>query len=310
MSHKNKECLRMQAKNQFQKITCLGRSKYEDKIQAGKEYDRLVSSTKSKPAISKQEYINSKIRDKIYSIKTYSTYEKHNNYFIKWVEENYPAKERRTLEQCRQYVPTWLQSRIDKGLSPYTIQTEAAGLGKLYQCAVSEFGVSLPERERGNITRSREYAARDYGFSIEKNQEIINFCRGTGLRRNELENLTKEQLIDRGNGEYALAIRGKGGRYREAPIIGAHKQEIVDRIKASEGRVWERVPSHMDVHGYRSDYATAIYKAYERENIPEKDRYYCRDDRKKEVMDKAAMLEASRALGHNRIDVVAGHYIR
>lgn len=306
MSHKSKVCLKMQAKEAFENITCLGRSKHDDKVRAGREYDRLPAEQRT---MTKQEFINSQIRDKIYSINTYSTYRKHNSYFLEWVESNYPAKERRTLEQCREYVPTWLQSRIDAGLSPYTIQTEAAGLGKLFQCSVNEFGVDLPKRRRDGISRSRGHAVRDYGFSLEKNEKIITFCRGTGLRRDELAHLTKEQLLEKEDGYY-LQIKGKGGRCREAPIIGSHTSEIVERIKSSEGLVWEKIPSHMDVHSYRSEYATAIYRAHAREDIPKEDRYYCREDRKGTIMDKPAMLEASQALGHNRIDVVAGHYIR
>lgn len=301
MSHKNKECLRVQAQKRMSSITCLGRSKHEDKLQASREYDRLDN-----PTMSKQEYINERLRNKIYSINTYSTYEKHNNYFLAYCEQVHGCK---TLTQCRAYVDEWLQSRIDAGLSPYTIKMESAGLGKLFQEPTSNF-IETPARERNCITRSREHVSRDYGFSLDKNAEIINFCRGTGLRRNELENLTKEQLIELGNGDYALAIYGKGGRYREAPIIGPHKDEIVRKIQSSDNKVWDKVPSHMDVHGYRSDYATAIYMAYARDNIPKSDRYCCRGDRKGEVLDKPAMLEASRALGHNRIEVVAGHYIR
>ena len=38
-------------------------------------------------------------------------------------------------------------------------------------------------------------------------------------------------------------------------------------------------------------------------------RYYCRNDLKGVVYDKQAMRIASRALGHNRICVIAGHYL-
>ena len=48
----------------------------------------------------------------------------------------------------------------------------------------------------------------------------------------------------------------------------------------------------------------------ERENIPPKDRDCCRNDRKGQHWDKQAMQKASEALGHNRIDVIAGHYLK
>lgn len=301
MSHKSRKCLKMQSKDVLDQLKCFGRSKYQDKRAAAEEYDCLHPE-----GVSKQEYINTALRPHIYSYRTYGDYVKHINYFLSWCERNYKCK---TLTQCREHVDEWLQERINTGLSAYTLKLEAAALSKLYQEPSSHF-TPTPSRERGAITRSRGYAVRDAGFSLEKNKEIIAFCRATGLRRAELEALTGDQLLEKPEGCY-IAVKGKGGRYREAPVIGSHAEEVAERMRAAgSGKVWERVPSHMDVHSYRSEYATAIYMAYMRDPIPPEDRYYCRGDRKGTVMDRMAMLEASRALGHNRIDVVAGHYIR
>lgn len=303
MSHKNKICLKMQSKQIFDKLVCFGRSKYEDKRAAAAEYDKLPPERRTG---TKQEYINAAIRDKIYSHGTYGDYVKHINYFLKWCEDTYRCK---TLKQCREHVDEWLTLRMDQGLSAYTLKLESAALGKLYQEPTTNF-VPTPDRKRADITRSRRYAQRDYGFSLEKNREIIDFCRGTGLRRSELTNLTGDQLI-LCDGNSFIAVKGKGGRYREAPIIGPHQDKIIDRMqKAGHNKVWTSVPSHMDVHEYRAEYATAIYEAYARDDIPKQDRYYCKSDRRGTVMDKQAMLMASQALGHSRINVVAGHYIR
>lgn len=293
----------MQSKQVFDKLVCFGRSKYEDKKTAAAEYDRLPPEQRTG---TKQEYINAAIRDKIYSHGTYGDYVKHINYFLKYCEDTYHCK---TLKQCREHVDEWLTLRMEQGLSSYTLKLEAAALGKLYQEPTTNF-IPTPDRKRSDITRSRGYKQRDYGFSLEKNKGIIDFCRGTGLRRSELTSLTGDQLILRDGNGY-IGVKGKGGRYREAPIIGPHQDKIIARMRrAGHSKVWESVPSHMDVHEYRSEYATAIYSAYERENIPKEDRYYCKSDRKGTVMDKRAMRMASQALGHSRVSVVAGHYIR
>jgi hypothetical protein len=319
MGHKQKQCLKVQARERFDKLTCFGRSKNEDKKDAGREFDQLVRRGEA-PAMTKQEYINNAIRDKIYSINTYGTYAKHNNYFWEYCEKEHGCK---TLEQCKQYVDEWLQKRIDAGLSAYTISMEKAALCKVYQVDASAF-IDTPERARGNITRSRGAAVRDTGFSLTNNAEIINFCRGTGLRRFELAKLESKDLRFDENNQPYLIVRGKGGRYREAPVVGPHKDEIVAKIQASDGKVWDKIPSHMDVHGYRADYATAIYTAYARDpeelqgqkwynpktRKMENATYHCRSDRKGVAFDKAAMIKASEALGHGRLDVVAGHYIR
>ncbi len=301
MSHKNKKCLKMQSKEVLDSLKCFGRSKYQDKKAADEEYDRLHPK-----GMSKQEYINAALRPHIYSYRTYGNYVKHINYFLKWCEDTYRCK---TLKQCREHVDEWLTLRINQGLSAYTLKLEASSLGKLYQEPTTNF-VPTPDRKRADITRSRGYVLRDVGFSLEKNAEIIAFCRATGLRRAELETLKGSQLLEKTDGYY-IAVKGKGGRYRESPVIGPHAEEVAERMRsAGNGKVWTKVPSHMDVHSYRSAYATAIYCAYARNPIPQEDRYFCRGDRKGTVMDRQAMMLASQALGHSRIDVVAGHYIR
>ena len=202
---------------------------------------------------------------------------------------------------------------------------------------------------------------RDRHFSITNNDELIKFCRGTGLRRGELSELrggelrTKEQIEQEiskieaipepekskedlrrlqvlkdtrlFDSEYYVYVRnGKGGRERLSPIVGKNIEQIVDRIRNTpEGeKVWQHVHKSADIHGYRAEYATAIYKAHARaiEEIPydrvnrgtgrryQSQVYTCRKDEAGKKLDKAAMLICSKALGHNRISVVADNYIR
>ncbi|MCR5595307.1 MAG: hypothetical protein K6G12_05620 [Lachnospiraceae bacterium] len=321
MGYKNKKCLKVQAMEKMKAKTHLGRSKHQDKLNAAEEYDALPFSAKQ--LIGKQDYINDSLRDYIYSNSTYENYEKHNNYFIQWIEENHP--ECKKLDQCYQYVNEWLKLRIDQGLSPDTLALERCAIAKLYGVPATAF-IDIPSKSRSKITRSRNVAKRDYGFSEKNNQEIIHFCEGTGLRRTELEALTKDCLIQTDEG-YSLSPKNtKGGRPRKSPIIGEHIDEIVSRIMNTPDGipVWESIPSHMDVHSYRAKYATAIYNAHARdiESIrnekwlnPKTKRlecavYYCRSDMKGKAYDKAAMLIASQALGHNRISIVAAHYLR
>lgn len=302
MSHKSKKCLKVQAKERFNSFFCLGESKYDVKRSAEQEYkDRHIQD------MTVQEYVNQKLRDKIFSWDTYRTYAKHNNYFLDWCEETYHCK---TLGQCRSHVDEWLQSRIDQRLSSSTIKMEAAALGKLYQEPTTNF-LKTPSRERWSITRSRYDAERDKDFSTSRNADFIEFCRSTGLRRSEVERLKGSQLIERGE-SYFIGVKGKGGRYREAPIIGDHVGDIVDRMKsAGDGLVWPRVPSHADIHSYRAEYAGKIYKAHERDlsSLPRSELYFCRVDMRGTVYDRKAMEIASEALGHTRIDVIAGHYL-
>lgn len=299
-------------------------------------------------------------REKIFSFGTYQSYWKHIKYFIKYIQANYP--DCTTLKSAKKYVNEWLQVRADQGLSAWTVQLEAKALGKLYGIRPDdEKYFQPPKRNRADITRSRGDAVRDRHFSTTNNDELIKFCKGTGLRRGELSELrggelrTKtqieqeiKQIEDRPgkdrtdeetrrlsvlkdtrlfDSEYYVFVRnGKGGRERLSPIVGRNVEQIVERIKSTpEGeKVWQHVHKCADIHSYRAQYATDIYRAHARpiEKIPydkvnkgtgkryQSEVYSCRKDEAGKKLDKAAMLVCSKALGHNRISVVADNYIR
>lgn len=244
--------------------------------------------------------------DYIYSWGTYRTYLKHTCYFVKWAKEKYGCK---TLESCRQYVDEFLLERISQGMSPYTQKLEASALAKIYNCSTKDF-IETETRHRKDISRSRGTKTRDKHFSESKNIEFVNFCKATGLRRSELRTLKKEQLFfDDESKIYFLKVKGKGGRLRSVPVL---TDEAVQMIKNSSDFIFSKVPNGADIHSYRADYCTAVYNKFARDinDIPKKDLYCCRGDLKGIWYDKKAMLIASRALGHNRISVIAGHYIR
>lgn len=127
-------------------------------------------------------------------------------------------------------------------------------------------------------------------------------------------------------GWFIRVRNGKGGRERLSPIIGKNAGQIIERISdtPAEETVWQHIHNSADIHGYRAEYATAIYKAHARaiQDIPydrvnrgtgkryQSDVYTCRKDEAGKKLDKAAMLICSKALGHNRISVVADNYIR
>lgn len=186
MSHQDKKSLIGQADDRLQKMTQagVGRSKHQDKI----------------------DDVDYKY---IYTWKTYQAYIKHCCYFLDWCKENHGCK---TLKQCRQYVPEWIESR--RSLSASTQKLDVAALSKLYR------------RRHGR------------GQKPFKNVE-------TDTRR-------------------------------------------------------------------RADYATKVYQLYARpiESLAHDEIYYCRGDRKGTWLDKKAMLAASKALGHNRISIIASNYLR
>ncbi|MGN0266501.1 MAG: hypothetical protein ACI4D7_02365 [Lachnospiraceae bacterium] len=261
------------------------------------------------PNMSKQEVKNEACRPYIFATQTLNTYKKEVSEFAKYCKSEHGAK---TVVECRTFATEYLQKSLDEGKSVFTVSTQASALGKLYQESYTNF-ITLPQRERANITRSRLDRPSDKHFSGKKNQELVNFCQGTGLRRSELQKLTPEALVIK-NGDYYLKVTGKGGKTRISPIIGPHKAAIVNRIQSTPPscKVWQRVNKHADIHAYRSYYATTLYKSVARDvtNLPASERYCCRKDRAGDVFDRKAMKIVSQALGHNRIEVIASNYLR
>ena len=295
--------------------------------------------------------------DKIFSYNTYKTYWRHIKYYIAWLNSTHPDCS--TLRQARKYVPEWLQIREAENLSAWTIQTEAKALGKLFGITPDDSDYyTPPQRHREDIKRSRTDTKRDQHFSVTNNDELIKFCKGTGLRRSEIEKLiakdlrSRDQLVDRLSAlsskkpgtctlleaseiqaikdalmfdeQHYLFIRGKGGRIRYSPII-VNEQRIVERMQSvqPDNKVWKYVNSNADIHSYRAEYCYSIYSKYAREieDIPydvqmktggkrQSDVYTCRKDEAGKKLDKAALLMCSKALGHNRKEVVVGHYLR
>jgi len=322
-------------------------------------YDRLTGMQAFGES-KKEAVANGAEKDRIFSFNTYKTYWKHTKYFIRYIRENHP--ECTTLKSAKKYANDWLQARMDQGLSAWTIQTEAKALGKLYGIQPGdEDYFTPPKRNREDIRRSRGDKVRDRHFSEANNDELIKFCRGTGLRRSELTALKGKDLVTRArieaetarlesipedrrttleakrleilkdarmfDADYFTHVRsGKGGRERMIPIIGKNAEQIIERMKntPAEEKVWQYVNANADIHGYRAEYATAIYKARARDigDIPydrvnrgtgkrfQSDVYTCRKDEAGKKLDKAAMLICSKALGHNRVCVVADNYIR
>lgn len=354
VNHDGKEGLKMGRKNKsyskdlhrqaYEKLTgmqAFGQSKKEA-VADGTEKDKIFSYNTYQTYWKHTKYFIKWIQEKYPDCTTLKAARRHVN---EWLQSRVDQ-----VDEKGQHLSAW------------TIQTEAAALNKLYQIDKADPDrFQPPKRLRSEIKRSRVATARDRHFSVTNNDELIKFCRGTGCRRAVLEKLEGRDLWSRkemdekissleakGNlspkeikhlatlkdaieifpqQDYFLHHRcDKNGRYRFAPIIGPEKDKIIDRMRNTGQRekVWQYVNSNADIHGYRADYATALYKLYARpvKDIPydrinkgsgkryKSDVYICRGDEAGRKLDRRAMRICSKALGHNRVSVVATNYLR
>lgn len=286
MGHKNKKSLIKQVEEKLLSKLAVGDSKHLDKASGIAE-------------------------EKIYSYGTLDAYLQQCCDFVKSTKAEHSVK---TLEDCRPHVNEYIQNAIDQGKSSYTIKLMASALGKLYDCSSTDF-IPTPERERRNITRSRNPAVRDAHFSEKNNKALVDFCCSTGLRRHELVALTGDCLRQDEKGNYQIFVKkGKGGRSRYAPVTGS-KEQIQNVVslceRAGDGKVFQSVHNAADIHHYRALYAEQIYRSHARpvSALQGSERYICRGSQKGTVYDREALRATSKALGHNRVSVVAEHYL-
>lgn len=269
--------------------------------------------------------------DGIYSFSTARAYQRECMRFAGYVAEKSPAGRFTTLEGAYAYAREYVaQLNADAANSAYSVKLARAAIAKMYGVAGSELGETR-QRSRAEISRGRHrtvisektgkviknHSVRSGRFSEAKHKDLVEFAKATGLRREELRRLRGDRLVER-DGRYFLELRGsidgtKGGKRREVPVREEYAAKVVELCrKAGSERVFEKVPDTLDQHYYRGVYAKELYReALERkqESGAEINPYYCRGDRAGEVYDRDCMAEVSKALGHTRISVIAGHYL-
>jgi len=283
MSHKNKKSLKQQMDQALMAMYAPGRSKHADKATGN-------------------------TRDHIYSMSTLDAYKKHCAAFLDFVRERDPSV--RQLADAGRYADEWIQSRIDAGDSAFTIKLRRAALVKLYQNP-QVVTIDLPERSIGDITRSRNAVTEDRHFSEANNADLVMFCRATGLRRHELAQVTGEDLRILDGVPYVYVRQGKGGKSRLVPVIRNHEAVTAMMLAAGSSLVFDNISGHADIHGYRREYAQAVYDANARplEDLHHEEIYYCRGVKKGTHYDRQALSIVSKALGHNRLSVAAENYL-
>ena len=89
-----------------------------------------------------------------------------------------------------------------------------------------------------------------------------------------------------------------------------NKDEGCEAGREKEKQV--HIPKRCPMHALRRDFAQTMYARIARDvtTLPSREVYRCRADMHGEVFDRAALLAVSQQLGHNRINVIAEHYMR
>lgn len=256
-------------------------------------------------------------KEYIFASSTLRMYIRHVYRFFRWIQQQ--GIELHNFQEALQYLQPYLDHLTQNNKSAFYIKLAGCAILKLYPGHyLSDY--RTPECRREEIKRSRMHDMRYFVKAQKKHPDLFQFGLSTGLRKNkELARVRGVDLVKK-NGSWAIHTKGKNGQYRDAPIIGPPETiaKIVDMMrKAGETKLfgpeglYGRIPGNYDQHVLRSIYAVRIYLEHERprEELLRDERYYCRKDYAGIILDRKAMIEASEALGHHRVGVIAHSYL-
>lgn len=275
---------------------------------------------------------------KIYSYSTYNTYLKEVTAYARWLREEKGISKATDLRSTEQYAKEYLQYRLDKGISVYTLKMERSALSMLYS---KQIDISLPKRNNRAIVRSRKATENDRHYSREgKYKDVFIIAVASGSRRKDLTNLHTSDLIEK-NGNLYISFKGsKGGRNRLSPVRREYVKQVQEiflkrQIEGKE-KVLDKVPRKIDVHSLRREYAQNLYCDIQRDAVLREEylkQYPMRKelktqknkdgvvytkeiktktykDREGNIYNRDDLYIISQALGHNRVDTSIAHYLK
>lgn len=247
-------------------------------------------------------------RGKIYSSKTMDNYIDYCARFLRWAQKTHGCK---FLDDALPHVAEYLVERAQTR-SAWTVHAEAAGIAKLFQCSMNDFGVILPVRNRDDIKQHR-YQKWVGEFSPEKHPDLVAFCKSTGLRAHKVAK-SKPGDVWEENGRIYVKTVGKGGKLRIVTCLDDAPLRIArEAAKRGQSLIFEEgICKAAPVHEYRAQFAAALYTQLARplEEIPLDEQYHCRGSKKGVTYDRKALAAIAVQLGHgaHRVSLVANNY--
>ena len=254
----------------------------------------------------------------IYSIQTMKAYLQTINEFGDWLKEQ-GIKRPEDIDIAKSMIKDYLEYRDARGLSAWTINKDRAALNKCFNTNI-EYKTCT---KTINITRSRFSCEYEKHYNPQgKYKALFDFCKATGLRRHEVEQIKPSNLKERDGRFFVVVEQGKGGKYRESFILPQYQKEVLSlfRDRQGEEKLFDKVPRNIDIHSLRGQYAKGVYN-HILENKEDKDflrndydcklkgTYYMRGDYKGNSFDKEYVEVVSKCLGHNRIDTSICSYL-
>ncbi|GHO76482.1 hypothetical protein KSD_42530 [Ktedonobacter sp. SOSP1-85] len=249
---------------------------------------------------------------KMHSYQTRATYQDMVMRFLRWCRTTHGTKRLAEVDQrADELASAYVLLRVQEGYSPWTLATERSALRLFFGSPLLAEQVPLPPRHREAIHRSRQTPGSEEQssphFQPEHWQPLLAFLRVTGLRRREVRMLRVAQIQEQPDGGVVLHVQGKGGKVRQVPVLAGQEATVLSLVqgRGEDELVFAHIPSHLDIHAYRRHYAQTLYQELSGLPLPPAAGRLPRG-----ILDEQAILAVSRALGHNRRDVVLTYYLR
>src|SRR6266516_574328 len=246
---------------------------------------------------------------RIHAFETRHGYQKIIMRFLDWCRDHQNVHDHQQKDaRANELASLYLAERIAQGYSAWTLQTERSALRMYFQDRNLAADITLPRRKRENIVRSRLPARRDKHFQPNNWPLLVNFVLACGLRREELRDLRIYDIHYKTDGQLVVHVRkGKGGKDRKVAVFPGREQAV---LAVKEGRtegelVFDRLPGAMDIHAYRRRFAQELYEYFSGRALPPREGRLQSPD-----FDRDAAEQVTTRLGHNRVDIIFGSYIR
>lgn len=227
----------------------------------------------------------------IFSIVTWETYARRWRSFCAWLRDQDIAVRR--LDQVSiEHVAAYLMDLNAGGRSAWTLYAARSMFRKMYFgeiLAEQILHIALPRRRQADVKRGR-HVKRDPADE-KKYWQVLMVARASGLRRVELLRLRAGDVLH----DRVIVHQGKGGKYREAPILPEYRLQLQLLLAGMEPdqKVLGWFPPRLNVHACRREYAQQLFEMYEPVVGPDK-----------------ALKIVTQALGHERESVARTSYLR
>ena len=283
-----------QIQHRISAITTLGEKKKEAQKDAREIYLAIHGNLKGYNAAKTYT---------IRSINTAIAYRKCGKLFAEWL------KDEKGINKINLVTPElageYLQHR-DKELSAWTVKQDMAAINKIFRFNLNSKELNLKDRKLTDIKRSRKGPDSNRPGLLFKCKEQIFFIRACGCRRDSVTRVTYSDVVFKDNLAVGVKLIEKGGKKRTAPVLEVYQKEFTELVNKHslhpDKNIFKVFDNHVAAHYYRADYAKNLYKELYNKISNEKNGTY-------KGYDKEVLKQVSKAIGHNRVNVVVDNYM-